>query len=59
MLDTLSARATHDIEIKRSRSLANAAVVDSSAAALAFLAEMKDPTARVSTCAWSSTVSTP
>jgi putative IMPACT (imprinted ancient) family translation regulator len=59
MLDTLSARATHAIEVKRSRFLANAAAVDSSDAAFAFFAEVKNPTARISACAWPPTASTP
>lgn len=45
MLDTLGARATHAIEVKRSRFLANAAMVDSPEAALAFLDGVRDPTA--------------
>jgi uncharacterized YigZ family protein len=45
MPDTLRARATHAIEVKRSRFLANASAVDSPDAASAFLAEVRDPTA--------------
>lgn len=44
-LDTLAARATHTLEVKHSRFLAQAAPVDTPDAALAFLAEVADPAA--------------
>jgi uncharacterized YigZ family protein len=40
--DTLASRATHSLEIKHSRFLAQAAPVDSPDAALAFLADVSD-----------------
>ncbi|GHA70076.1 IMPACT family protein [Cognatilysobacter bugurensis] len=43
--DTLAARASHSLEIKHSRFLAQAASVESPDAALAFLAEVSDPAA--------------
>lgn len=45
MPDTLAARASHAIEVKHSRFLAQAAPVDSPDAALAFLAAVSDPAA--------------
>ena len=43
--DTLATRASHSIDVKHSRFLAQAAPVDSPDAALAFFAEVGDPAA--------------
>ena len=52
MADTLPARATHLLEVKHSRFLAQAAPVDSAAAALDFIAEVSDRDATHNCWAW-------
>lgn len=49
---TLAAPASFELEIKKSRHLARAAPVDSPDTALAFLAEVADPTATHNCWAW-------
>lgn len=50
--DTLARRARHEVEIKHSRFLAQAAPVESSDTALAFLAEIGAPAANHNCWAW-------